>query len=226
MSSRIRIFVVDDEQDLTDLLHYQLGKEGFKVKFSNNPYEALGNARDFNPDLIILDVMMPDLNGFQLLRMIRADNLLQKTPVIMLTAKTDVEHRIKGLEQGADDYLGKPFDSQELVLRIRSILKRTAEQMDDDKDELCLETFSWMRKIIVFQLPETKWISRSRSLSFYIIFLNGGDGSRLVIISFWASGSLMQMLRPEQLMYISEGFVRKFRMQELKLKLFEESVIG
>src|SRR6056300_1547568 len=94
------------------------------------------------------------------------------------------------------------------------------------KDEFCLETFSWMRKIIVFQFPETKWISRSRSLSFYIIFLNGGDGSRLVIISFWVSGSLMQMLRPEQLMYISEGFVRKFRMQELKLKQFEESVIG
>ena len=125
MSSRIRIFVVDDEQDLTDLLHYQLGKEGFKVKFSNNPYEALGNARDFNPDLIILDVMMPDLNGFQLLRMIRADNLLQKTPVIMLTAKTDVEHRIKGLEQGADDYLGKPFEPKELILRIKNIINKT-----------------------------------------------------------------------------------------------------
>ena len=132
MTSRIRIFVVDDEQDLTDLLHYQLGEEGFKVKFSNNPYQALGDARDFSPDLIILDVMMPDLDGFQLLRMIRADNLLQKTPVIMLTAKTDLEHRIKGLEQGADDYLGKPFDSHELVLRIRSILKRTAENKKDD----------------------------------------------------------------------------------------------
>jgi two-component system phosphate regulon response regulator PhoB len=132
MTSSIRIFVVDDEQDLTDLLHYQLGKEGFKVKFSNNPYQALGDARDFSPDLIILDVMMPDLDGFQLLRMIRADNLLQKTPVIMLTAKTDLEHRIKGLEQGADDYMGKPFDSQELVLRIRSILKRTAESKKDD----------------------------------------------------------------------------------------------
>jgi two-component system phosphate regulon response regulator PhoB len=128
MTSSIRIFVVDDEQDLTDLLHYQLGKEGFKVKFSNDPYKALGNARDFGPDLIILDVMMPDLDGFQLLRMIRADNLLQKTPVIMLTAKTDLEHRIKGLEQGADDYLGKPFDSQELILRIRSILKRASNQ--------------------------------------------------------------------------------------------------
>jgi len=132
MTSSIRIFVVDDEQDLTDLLHYQLSKEGFKVKFSNNPYQALGDARDFSPDLIILDVMMPDLDGFQLLRMIRADNLLQKTPVIMLTAKTDLEHRIKGLEQGADDYIGKPFDSQELVLRIRSILKRTAESKKDD----------------------------------------------------------------------------------------------
>lgn len=132
MTSRIRIFVVDDEQDLTDLLHYQLGKEGFKVKFSNNPYQAIGDARDFSPDLIILDVMMPDLNGFQLLRMIRADNLLQKTPVIMLTAKTDLKHRIKGLEHGADDYLGKPFDSQELVLRIRSILKRTAENKKND----------------------------------------------------------------------------------------------
>jgi|TARA_B110000459_G_C16492787_1_gene439614 two-component system phosphate regulon response regulator PhoB len=136
MTSQIRIFVVDDEQDLTDLLHYQLGKEGFKVKFSNNPYEALGNARDFSPDLIILDVMMPDLDGFQLLRMIRADNLLQKTPVIMLTAKTDLEHRIKGLEQGADDYLGKPFDSQELVLRIRSILKRTADQKDENQSRI------------------------------------------------------------------------------------------
>ena len=136
MTSRIRIFVVDDEEDLTDLLHYQLGKEGFKVKFSNNPYEALVNARDFSPDLIILDVMMPDLDGFQLLRMIRADNLLQKTPVIMLTAKTDLEHRIKGLEQGADDYLGKPFDSQELVLRIRSILKRTTEQKDENQSRI------------------------------------------------------------------------------------------
>ena len=99
MSARIRIFVVDDEEDLTDLLHYQLGKAGFEVKFSNNPFEALGKARDFMPELIILDVMMPDLDGLQLLRMIRVDNLLQKVPVIMLTAKSGVEHRIKGLEQ-------------------------------------------------------------------------------------------------------------------------------
>ena len=138
MTSRIRIFVVDDEKDLTDLLHYQLGKEGFEVKFSNNPFEALGKARDFSPELIILDVMMPDLDGFQLLRMIRSDNLLQKIPVIMLTAKSGVEHRIKGLEQGADDYLEKPFDSQELILRIRSILKRSADQSNDSSSRIML----------------------------------------------------------------------------------------
>ncbi|HAW98300.1 MAG TPA: DNA-binding response regulator, partial [Opitutae bacterium] len=128
----------DDEKDLTDLLHYQLGKEGFEVKFSNNPFEALGKARDFSPELIILDVMMPDLDGFQLLRMIRSDNLLQKIPVIMLTAKSGVEHRIKGLEQGADDYLEKPFDSQELILRIRSILKRSADQSNDTSSRIIL----------------------------------------------------------------------------------------
>jgi len=136
MSARIRIFVVDDEEDLTDLLHYQLGKAGFEVKFSNNPFDALGKARDFIPDLIILDVMMPDLDGFQLLRMIRVDNLLQKVPVIMLTAKSGVEHRIKGLEQGADDYLGKPFDIQELTLRINIILKRITEKSEDTSSRI------------------------------------------------------------------------------------------
>ena len=82
--------------------------------------------------------MMPDLDGFQLLRMIRSDNLLQKVPVVMLTAKSEVEHRIKGLEQGADDYLGKPFDSQELILRIRSILKRLADQSNDSNSRIML----------------------------------------------------------------------------------------
>ena len=93
MTSQIRIFVVDDEEDLTDLLHYQLGKEGYKVKFTNNPFEALGKARDFSPDLIILDVMMPDLDGLQLLRMIRADNLLQKTGKIGYHADGEISRR-------------------------------------------------------------------------------------------------------------------------------------
>jgi two-component system phosphate regulon response regulator PhoB len=128
MSHEPRVFIVDDERDLTDLLCYQLKREGFRAESENDPFLALSKARDFGPDLIILDVMMPDLDGYQLLRMVRSDNLLSSVPVIMLTAKAGVEDRIKGLEQGADDYLGKPFDTKELFLRIRSILKRASEQ--------------------------------------------------------------------------------------------------
>ena len=137
-SSGHSILIIDDEPDLCELIEFQLQKEGFRTSTLSNPLEAIGHARDFDPDLIILDVMMPDLDGFQLLRMIRSDNLLQKVPVIMLTAKSGVEHRIKGLEQGADDYLGKPFDSQELVLRIRSILKRLADQTNDTSSRIML----------------------------------------------------------------------------------------
>ena len=98
------------------------------MEAKNDPFAALSSARDFGPDLIVLDVMMPDLDGYQLLRMFRSDNLLGEVPVVMLTARAGVEDRIKGLESGADDYLGKPFDAKELILRIRSILKRMKEQ--------------------------------------------------------------------------------------------------
>ncbi len=132
MTSPKRIFIIDDESDLTDLLRYQLKREGFMVKAENDPFAALNSARDFGPDLIVLDVMMPDLGGFHLLRMFRSDNLLGEVPVVMLTARAGVEDRIKGLESGADDYLGKPFDAKELILRIRSILKRVNEQPKAD----------------------------------------------------------------------------------------------
>ena len=134
MTSAKRIFIIDDESDLTDLLRYQLKREGFKVEAKNDPFAALSAARDFGPDLIVLDVMMPDLDGYQLLRMFRSDNLLSETPVVMLTARAGVEDRIKGLESGADDYLGKPFDAKELVLRIRAILKRVKEQPKASSD--------------------------------------------------------------------------------------------
>ena len=138
MTSSKRIFIIDDESDLTDLLRYQLKREGFKVEARNDPFAALSAARDFGPDLIVLDVMMPDMDGFQLLRMFRSDNLLSEIPVVMLTARAGVEDRIKGLESGADDYLGKPFDAKELVLRIRVILKRVKEHAKTPDNRIAL----------------------------------------------------------------------------------------
>jgi len=119
-----RVLVVDDERDVTELLEYKLKQAGLLVRTLNDPLRAIGMARDLRPDLIILDVMMPDLTGIQHLRMIRGDALLQDTPVMFLTAKGETEDRLKGLEGGADDYMAKPFDARELVLRAQALLKR------------------------------------------------------------------------------------------------------
>ncbi|RRJ94844.1 DNA-binding response regulator [Opitutaceae bacterium TAV4] len=121
-----KILVVDDEADVTELLAYHLQAKGFTVETLNDPNRSLGLARTFLPDLVILDVMMPDLSGIQLCRLIRADPQLAQVPVIFLTAKAEEGDRIQGLETGADDYICKPFSIKELILRVQTILRRLA----------------------------------------------------------------------------------------------------
>ncbi|MEY4489182.1 MAG: hypothetical protein RIQ79_1690 [Verrucomicrobiota bacterium] len=122
-----KILVVDDEADVTDLLVYTFKAKGFVVEAVNDPSRSVGIARTFLPDLVILDVMMPDLSGIQICRMLRADPKLKKVPVIFLTAKAEESDRIQGLEIGADDYICKPFSTKELVLRVQTILRRFNE---------------------------------------------------------------------------------------------------
>ncbi len=121
-----KILVVDDEPDVTDLVAYHLKAKGFQVECLNDATASISKARSFQPELIILDIMMPHLSGIQLCRILRADNRLSKVPIIFLTAKAEPPDRIEGLESGADDYLGKPFSPKELVLRVESILRRVA----------------------------------------------------------------------------------------------------
>jgi len=130
-----RILVVDDEPDVTELVSYKLKKEGYEVEAINDPLQILGKANQFNPHLFILDVMMPDLDGIKICRMIRADKKLSHVPIIFLTAKSEIEDRIKGLESGADDYIPKPFDTKELALRIGLIFKRINVE-DPEKDSV------------------------------------------------------------------------------------------
>ena len=122
--SKSRILVVDDEEDVTELLCYHLEKEGFTVKAINEPAMILGAGRDFTPDLFILDIMMPGIDGIQICRMIRADSKLKDVPVVFLTAKSEDDDKILGWETGADDYICKPFNIKELILRIKALLKR------------------------------------------------------------------------------------------------------
>jgi DNA-binding response OmpR family regulator len=116
-----RILLVDDEPLITDSLSYSLKREGFEVKAVGDGEQALKDLREFSPDLVVLDIMLPGINGLEVCRRIRATNSI---PVIMLTARGEEMDRILGLEVGADDYLAKPFSFRELLARIRSILRR------------------------------------------------------------------------------------------------------
>ena len=122
------ILIIDDEPDLCELIEFQLQKEGFRTSTLSNPLEAIGHARDFDPDLIILDIMMPELDGLRLCSMMKVDSRLKSTPILFLTARSDADERVKGFERGGDDYLTKPFDNRELIARSKAILSRTMEK--------------------------------------------------------------------------------------------------
>ena len=120
-----RILIVDDEPDVTELLKYKLEQDGHLCHVVNNPLSFISVAREFNPNLILLDIMMPELNGLQLCKMVRSDPKMDTIPIIFLTARGEVEDRIKGLESGGDDYISKPFNTKELMLRVANILNRS-----------------------------------------------------------------------------------------------------
>ena len=124
------ILVVDDEKRLVSLVESYLSQEGYRVVSANNGQEALNVARLEKPDLIVLDVMMPEMDGYEFMRRHRADS---NTPIILLTARVDDEEKVIGLEVGADDYMTKPFRPRELVARVRALLRRTGEVKPDGK---------------------------------------------------------------------------------------------
>jgi len=116
-----KILVVDDEISLQETLAYNLKKQGYEVQTTGDGTEALELARELEPDLIILDVMLPGLDGFEVCRILRKE---MSTPVLMLTARDDEIDRVVGLEVGADDYLAKPFSMRELLARVKAMLRR------------------------------------------------------------------------------------------------------
>ncbi|HEX6558618.1 MAG TPA: response regulator transcription factor [Longimicrobiales bacterium] len=119
-----KILVVEDERDIAALVAYHLTKEGYRVRTAEGGHEAIEAVAAERPDLILLDVMLPGLSGYEVLAAFRRNTELQQVPVIILTARREEADRIKGLELGADDYLTKPFSPRELVLRVAAVLRR------------------------------------------------------------------------------------------------------
>ncbi|MFQ3619764.1 MAG: response regulator transcription factor [Spirochaetales bacterium] len=152
MPSKKQILVVDDEPDILELVRFNLEKEGFLVKTVENGEDALKWAHRTVPDCIILDLMLPGLDGLEVCRRLKQSEMLRNIPVIMLTAKAEETDMVIGLELGADDYITKPFSPKVLVARVRAALRRLSEptaspqpivvqgiQIDPDRHEVYVE---------------------------------------------------------------------------------------
>lgn len=130
------ILIVEDEKEIRDLLAHYLRKEGFTPLLARDGEEGLAKARSEKPDMILLDILLPKMDGLELLRKIRADREIARTPVAMLTAKGDETDRIVGLELGADDYIPKPFSPREVVARIKAIFRRSRKEPEEPGEKI------------------------------------------------------------------------------------------
>lgn len=130
--TKARILIVDDEPSLTDLLRMALRYEGFDVRTAANGFAALQQAKEFNPDAIVLDIMLPDIDGLEVLRRVRATGA--EMPILFLTAKDSLDDRITGLTAGGDDYVTKPFSLEEVVARLRGLIRRSALLQSQTRD--------------------------------------------------------------------------------------------
>ena len=128
-----KILVVDDDKNICDLLRMYLEKEGYTVVLAHNGVDAVSVFGSESPDLVLLDIMLPQLDGWQVCREIRKTS---ETPIIMVTAKDETFDKVLGLELGADDYVTKPFDTKEIVARIKAVLRRTSAVKDGDTKEV------------------------------------------------------------------------------------------
>ena len=137
-----KIFIIEDEPSIIQLVQHNLEKNGFIISSSLNGNDGLKELKKFQPDLLLLDWMLPDLSGIEICKNIRKDNSFKNLPVIMLTAKGEEEDKIKGLDSGVDDYLTKPFSFNELMARIKAVLRRSNPNTVSDNlkfDDLMLD---------------------------------------------------------------------------------------
>lgn len=136
------ILVVEDEEDILELITFNLLKDGYKVERARTGEDALVKARHLHPDLVVLDIMLPGVDGLEVCRAIKGATETAHIPVVMLTAKTEESDIVSGLELGADDYVTKPFSPRVLLARIKSVIRRTTASPDDAQQPLALHEIS------------------------------------------------------------------------------------
>ncbi len=161
--SKQTILVVDDEQDLLDLIEYNLKKEGFDVIKAENGQDGIKKAREHNPNLVLLDIMMPKMDGMEVCDQMRVDADLKHIPIIFLTARGDEKTEVEGLDKGADDYITKPISTTKLISRIKAVLRRFDETEEETQKlivhdiEIDKDRYIVTRGEEEFQLPRKEF---------------------------------------------------------------------
>jgi DNA-binding response OmpR family regulator len=128
-----RVLVVEDEQDVAELIRFNLGREGYDVRVALNGAEALRQVREFRPEVILLDIMVPQLNGWEVCRRLKQEPETRSVPIILVTGRVEEGDKVLGFELGADDYVTKPFSPRELVARVRALLRRARPVEESEK---------------------------------------------------------------------------------------------
>src|SRR6266404_1883751 len=148
-----RVLIVDDDPDIQRLVSYNLGKAGFEVTTAANGRKALESVQKQPPDLIILDLMLPDIDGMEVCRTLRHRDDSRRIPIIMLTARGEEIDRVVGFELGADDYVAKPFSPRELVLRVKSIFRRMGDEPTDVLQVGRIQLLPQRRQLLIGNRP-------------------------------------------------------------------------
>jgi phosphate regulon transcriptional regulator PhoB len=191
---RAKILVVDDEKDILELVSYNLHKEGFQISTSHDGEDALQKIRSDRYNLLILDLMLPGIQGMDLCRILKADNETASIPIIMLTAKSEELDKVLGLEIGADDYITKPFSPRELIARVKAVLRRTQETPEKDKIiqlgniEINTDTYQVIKKGDLIELSATEF-----KLLLYLVRKKGKVFNRdMLLNAVWKDDSFVE----------------------------------
>lgn len=201
MENKPKILIVDDEENICELVRLYIEKEGFDAIIANDGQEAVAKFNKEKPDLILLDIMLPIKDGWQVCREIRAQS---KVPIIMLTAKGETFDKVLGLELGADDYVVKPFEPKELIARIRAVLRRSADSVDEkaDEDELSFDGLKINQSTYEVYIDDKKVEMPPKEFDFYIFSLKIPIRYSQGTSSSTRYGAMSSLGIPEQLMFI------------------------
>lgn len=187
-SSKHKILIVDDEPDIRDLIEYNLKKEGYQVYTASNGQEAVSEAKRILPDLIILDIMMPKMDGIEACRILRAMNEFKNTFMVFLTARSEEYSEIAGFNVGADDYIAKPIKPRALTSRINAILRRNVQAEEEVENKLVIDDLVIDREaFLVFQKGEKVVLAKKEFELLYLLASKPGKvyTREVILKSIW-----------------------------------------